>query len=631
MLQSFREGIGRWLAIFILALIALTFVFWGVDLSFYGSNYAARVNGEEISILDYERDFQSQLNDYQQFFLQEITEEIQRELRSSSLEGLIRKEALSQKVNDEGYIVSNSKLIGSIRSMPIFQVDGDFSIDIYRSQLLNSGLSSGEFEALQLEQLLLVELQSSIIGSGFNTLDEFRRYIQLNNQTREVSYLKFDIDDYVDDPMISDIAIEEYYLANQDQFLTEESVDIEYLEIKKDELSFDLTISDEDLRSFYEDERYRFISEEDRSASHILLERDSDNNLSIYETIVSRLESGEAFEDLVEEFSIDTGTVGSGGNLGWIARGSLDENFENELFSMQLGEVSGLVRTDFGEHIIKLDEIRSGDIQEFETVKDQLFIEYQENQKESLFYDLAIELADLSFNAYDTLASVSDSMDIPLKNFFSLTKSGSSTPFISSPEVATTAFSDEILSQGLNSSPIELNDGHVVVLRTTQFNEPTQRMLEDVKLEIQDKIILEEAKALAELDANKFFESLDIENDNYASIASNYRGEWRDSFWVDRESEELPSVVVESLFTLPYSNDRSISKKLVILEDGDVYVVLLSGLRYGETLAIPADERNQMNAQLAEQSSLLEFEGYIDLVRADSEVFIPEYVTNPSF
>ena len=631
MLQSFREGIGRWLAIFILALIALTFVFWGVDLSFYGSNYAARVNGEEISILDYERDFQSQLNDYQQFFLQEITEEIQRELRSSSLEGLIRKEALSQKVNDEGYIVSNSKLIGSIRSMPIFQVDGDFSIDIYRSQLLNSGLSSGEFEALQLEQLLLVELQSSIIGSGFNTLDEFRRYIQLNNQTREVSYLKFDIDDYVDDPMISDIAIEEYYLANQDQFLTEESVDIEYLEIKKDELSFDLTISDEDLRSFYEDERYRFISEEDRSASHILLERDSDNNLSIYETIVSRLESGEAFEDLVEEFSIDTGTVGSGGNLGWIARGSLDENFENELFSMQLGEVSGLVRTDFGEHIIKLDEIRSGDIQEFETVKDQLFIEYQENQKESLFYDLAIELADLSFNAYDTLASVSDSMDIPLKNFFSLTKSGSSTPFISSPEVATTAFSDEILSQGLNSSPIELNDGHVVVLRTTQFNEPTQRMLEDVKLEIQDKIILEEAKALAELDANKFFESFDIENDNYASIASNYRGEWRDSFWVDRESEELPSVVVESLFTLPYSNDRSISKKLVILEDGDVYVVLLSGLRYGETLAIPADERNQMNAQLAEQSSLLEFEGYIDLVRADSEVFIPEYVTNPSF
>ena len=547
------------------------------------------------------------------------------------MEGLIRKEALSQKVNDEGYIVSNSKLIGSIRSMPIFQVDGDFSIDIYRSQLLNSGLSSGEFEALQLEQLLLVELQSSIIGSGFNTLDEFRRYIQLNNQTREVSYLKFDIDDYIDDPMISDIAIEEYYLANQDQFLTEESVDIEYLEIKKDELSLDLTISDEDLRSFYEDERYRFISEEDRAASHILLERDSDNNLSIYETIVSRLESGEAFEDLVEEFSIDTGTVGSGGNLGWIARGSLDENFENELFSMQLGEVSGLVRTDFGEHIIKLDEIRSGDIQEFETVKDQLFIEYQENQKESLFYDLAIELADLSFNAYDTLASVSDSMGIPLKNFFSLTKSGSSTPFISSPEVATTAFSDEILSQGLNSSPIELNDGHVVVLRTTQFNEPIQRMLEDVKIEIQDKIILEEAKALAELDANKFFESLDIENDNYASIASNYRGEWRDSFWIDRESEELPSVVVDSLFALPHSNDQSISKKLVILEDGDVYVVLLSGLRYGETLTIPADERNQMNAQLAEQSSLLEFEGYIDLVRADSEVFIPEYVTNPSF
>tara|TARA_B100001250_G_scaffold78072_2_gene64081 strand:- start:4289 stop:6181 length:1893 start_codon:yes stop_codon:yes gene_type:complete len=630
MLQSFREGIGRWLAIFILALIALTFVFWGVDLNFYGSNYAARVNGEEIPILDYERDFQNQLADYQQFFLQEITEEIQRELRSSSLEGLIRKEALSQQVSNEGYIVSNSKLIGSIRSMPIFQVDGEFSIDIYNSQLLNSGLSSLEFEALQLEQLLLVELQSSVIGSGFNTLDEFRRYIQLNNQTREVSYLKFDISDYIDEPMVSDIAIEEYYLANQDQFLTEESVDIEYLEIKKDELSIDVTISDQDLRAFYEDERYRFISEEERSASHILLDRDN-NNLSIYEEIVFRFESGEDFEDLVEEFSIDTGTIGSGGDLGWIAKGSLDENFESELFSMQLGELSGLVQTNFGEHIIKLDEIRSGEVQEFEAVKDQLFLEYQENQKESLFYDLAIELADLSFNAYDSLATVSDSMDIPLKTFFSLTKSGSSTPFISSPEVATIAFSDEILSQGLNSSPIELNDDHVLVLRTTQFNDSNQKALKDVKLEIQDEIILEEAKALAELDANKFLESLDIENDNYASIASNYRGEWRDSFWVERESEELPSVVVNSLFTLPYSDSQSISKKLVTLDNGDVYVILLSGLRYGEALTIPTDERNQINAQLAEQSSLLEFEGYIDLVRANSEVFIPEYVTNPVF
>ncbi len=631
MLQSFREGIGRWLAIFILGLIALTFIFWGVDLNFYGSTYAARVNGEEISLVDFERDFQNQLNEYQQLFQQEITDEIQTQLRLSSLEELIRKEALSQRIKSEGYVVSSSKLVDSIRNMAIFQVGGEFSLDLYQSQLLNSGLSSAEFELLQREQLYLVELQSSIIGSGFNTQDEFIRYIELNDQTREISYSKFSVDNYINDPVISDIDIDQYYENNKDKFFTEESVNIEYLELIKNDLSIEPSVSEEALLSFYEDEAYRFTAEEERAASHILLDASIDNSFDIYEEVISRLDSGEDFGDLVLEFSQDNGTSDNGGYLGWITRNSLDTSFTDALFEMELGQISQLVQTSFGYHIIRLDDVRSGEIQTFEEVKDQLSVEYQNEQRESLFYDLALELTDLSFNAYDNLDTVADEMNIPLKTFFGLTRSGSSTPFVSSPDVARSAFSEIIVGQGINSNPIELSEDHVIVLRTTQFNQSSQRSLEAVKEEIRSELVLEEAKNLALSVANDFMTSANSENSNYESIANSLGGEWEERSWVGRESSILPNVVLSSLFDLPYSAENNISERIVTLDNGDIFVIYLSGVRYGQASSIPTEERNQLNAQLAEQSSLLEFEGYIDLVRMDSEVSIPDYVTDPSF
>ena len=132
MLQSFREGVGRWVAGVILGLIAIAFIFWGVDFNLAVPTFAARVNGEEIPIFEFDRALQQQQAQYAEIYPVEFTEDLQRELRRTVLERLVRNEALSQRVQSEGYGVTDEEVMATIRSDPLFQAGGEFSIDLYR-------------------------------------------------------------------------------------------------------------------------------------------------------------------------------------------------------------------------------------------------------------------------------------------------------------------------------------------------------------------------------------------------------------------------------------------------------------------------------------------------------------------
>ncbi len=198
MLQAISDGIGRWVAGVILGLLAVAFIFWGVDFTLTGTTFAAKVNGNEIPLLDFERDLRNQQAQYQELYRIEITDDLRRELRRSVLERLIRSEALLQQVESAGYRVSDERLTASIRGRSEFQVGGEFSLDVYRASLLNIGLTPAGFEALQREQLSLLELQGGIMSSGFYTAEEYFRYVELYKQRREIAYALFAVDDFLD-------------------------------------------------------------------------------------------------------------------------------------------------------------------------------------------------------------------------------------------------------------------------------------------------------------------------------------------------------------------------------------------------------------------------------------------------
>src|SRR5690606_10905416 len=233
-----------------------------------------------------------------------------------------------------------------------------------------------------------------------------------------------------------------FYEANRDRYMSEETVDIEYIEIAQADVAGDVEVTEEDLRAYYEEQRDRFVLEEERHARHILLTGDTAAGQATAAELVERLNAGEDFAALAAEFSQDPGTSGQGGDLGWIGRGMLGDAFEDALYDMQVGEVRGPVESEFGVHVIKLEEVREGDVQTFEAMADELREEYRNLQSDEIFYTRANALADAAFDAIDSLEGVAAELGLPLRRREGLPRTGDPLLFPNSAPVVQAAFDE---------------------------------------------------------------------------------------------------------------------------------------------------------------------------------------------
>ena len=645
MLQRIREGVGRWIAGIILALIAVAFIFWGVDPTIMGTTFAAKVNGENISLTDFDRALQVQQSQYQQLYRVELTDELQRTLRLSVLEDLIQREALAQRVASEGYRVSDARLAEAIRSLPEFQVDGAFSMDVYRSQLTFSGISPTAFEEQQREQLGLVELQGGIGASAFFTPSEFARYVELFEQEREVGYALFAADAFLDQAEIDAAQVVAHYEANQERFFSRESVDIEYLELTRADFTDDIEVTDEILRNFYEQEQFRFRTAEDRRARHILINSVEENPEAEARAgeILARLDAGETFEDLAAEVSEDPGTSGQGGDLGWLSQGP--GAFQEAVFDMQLGEVRGPVKSEFGYHVIRLDEIREGEVRTFDSVREELAAEYRDARAEELFFDAAEELDARAFDAFDELTSVAAELDLPLQAFSGLTRSGASSPFPLADAVVGTAFSPEVLELGENSRLVEILDDHVAVLRVSAHNPPQAQPLEAVRTEIEAELARSAAEALAAAAAEEFLArvteqsaagSSDAEQQSApdpeggpAAWAEELGGTWTEPAWVRRTDNAAPPEILASVFNARPDGEGAGVLEQVALLNGDQAVMLMTAIRPGSADSLTREEMQSRLTALSQSTAEFELAGYAQHIRDGASVRIPDEVLDP--
>jgi peptidyl-prolyl cis-trans isomerase D len=634
MLQILRETTGRWVAVVILGLIAVTFVFFGVDFSLTGTTFAAKVNGQNIPILEFEQELQRTQNQYQQLYPVELTEELRRQLRRSVVDRMVLTKALEQRVQSAGYRISDARLSESIRSTAAFQVGGQFSIDAYSARLNSQGLSPSTYEVLQRRQLELLDLQEGIGESTFLTPAEYRRYIELFNERRAFSYALFSADSFLAQVEVDDSDVAEHFATYAQQYLSEETVDIEYVEIDQASLAGGVVVNDAVLEDYYVEQLERFETTEDRHARHILVTVDGDDYAAAEaeaQAIYARVQAGEDFAALAAELSDDAGTKAQGGDLGWIARGSLVGPFEDELYALEVGQVSEPVETEFGYHIIRLDELRAGDVQPFAAVRDELAAEYATIQAEELFYDAANRLEELAFNAYDELASVAAELDIPLHQLQGYPRRGNPDAFANNPPVVQAAFDDELIATGNNSRIIELADDRVLVLRVTAHNLPEQLPLDAVTDQIRNELARRRAEELVGAATTAFLADLESGAEDPTAAAEARGGVWNEQRWVQRTDADVPTEVLSAAFAAVAPLPGSGLREIVPLSSGDEAVLVLTAIEPGDPDAMAVAERDQRRNQLADETAQSELTGYAADVRDRSTVRIPDEVLNPQF
>jgi peptidyl-prolyl cis-trans isomerase D len=637
MLHIFRESVGRYVAIAILALIAVTFVFFGIDFTTSQSSYAAKVNGDSIPLAEFERELQATQNQYQQLYRVELDDELRLALRREVIDQMVMQEALIQQARDAGYRVSDARLIAEIRSAEAFQAGGQFSADVYRSRLAAEGYTPALFEAEQRQRSFIVEIENAITDSAFLTPREFRRGIELYYERREIAWALFPAAAFRDRVEITDEAVAEYHAGNGERFMTPEAVDIEFIVLSLEDVAAGVEIDEDDLRERYEADVESFTAGQERRVSHILIEVEgADREAAEAEAaaVVERLEAGEEFAALAAEVSDDTGTAASGGDLGWVARGVLPDAFDAAVFALEPGDIDGPVETEFGFHVMRLEEARAGDPPPFEQMRDEIREQLANDRAYSDYLDRANAIGRAAFDAGPNLADVANEFGLTLETLEGLTRVGDTDRFLEPAPVIEQAFDEDLIGTGYASRLIELGQDTVVVLRVIEHHLPEPQPLETVADEIRGILTQEAASELAADAAAAFRDELDpaavtAGTQELPALASTHGGSWNEAIWIDRDSADVPAAIREPVFAATRPTEGEVRVLDATVNGDDAAVILLTAVEPGDPENIAAAERDQGREQLRAQVGETEMNAYAADARQRATVRVPDEVLNP--
>ena len=571
MLQSIRENSQGWLAWLVVGLISIPFALWGVNSYLEGGTNVsvAKVNGTDIGLNQYQRALQNYQERLRQVFGDQfdINNMDQASIKQDVIAGLVDQQVLKDAGQNAGMRVSNEQVTTMIKSMDFFHDEsGNFSNLLYERKLIQIGRSPAEFEQQLRNDMVQEQLQMAVMDSEFVTKSEETKIAQFQAQTRNIVYTTIASDTFEKDIVISEDEVAAFYDENKESYKTEESTRIKYIDLSIDELAKQIELEDADLESYYQENLDKYTFAERRVADHILVALAPDSSAEkVAEAkasagkLLELVKTGVEFDDIPQEHADLLGAQDEVGKTGAVTQGTMDPEFDEVLFELQVGDLSEIVRSKRGYHIIKLAEIKESKITGFDEAKESIETEFRKEQAEAKFFDIADELQNLTYENQDSLEVAADTLGFEIHETESFTRSEGD-EFTRNPAILNAAFSEKVV-QGANSDPVELAEDHLVVLRSFEHKIPEVKELALVKEEIRSTLLNQATKQKAETTGNEILAQLNA-GDSLESIATEFNVEWHEAESVVRDDANVKRSILRNVFKLgrPSSDDKPVYK-----------------------------------------------------------------------
>ena len=619
MLQTIRDKFTGWIAIVFIGLLALTLVisFGNMEQTPLQDNVVITVNDKEITLFEFQEEFSNKLAEFQDLLGDEVPEVLEQTIKESAGEDLIIRVLLLDYLSNNGYRVSPEYVAELIRTNESFQLGGVFIRENYEAILASQGVSVDQFENDLRLQLEINQLRRGLIETAFMTNAEFTQFIELQMQERSGQVLIIDSSRFKDQVNVDPSEVNDYYQNNIDLFQSNEELDVEYLEINIEDVAQQVQFSGDEIRDYYENNLDRFVSNEERKSSHILVAIDEDTTdeqaAELIKEIQTKLET-ETFEELAKQYSDDPGSAAQGGDLGWAETGLFVPEFESALFSMNVGETSEVVKTDFGYHLIRMDDIKPGQQQAFEDIEYELELEYSRLLAEEELFELADQMADLTLQSYNELSTVAEKMSLKKSNLDAFTRTGS-TFLHQDPEMVNILFSPGSIELGENTPLFQIGDS-VIVARAKAHRLPSTRDFVEVQGDIQSFIMNQEAMNLA----NDYADGLKNDESLVFGDLSQDDGIQVEDFQILRNSTNYSRGLSDAIFSL---KKDLINEEIVVFSELEkVYLAKVSSVDTGNLSLFSDQERSDAKSDLSEQYGSQDLDGLAQSLRDNAEVFI---------
>ena len=625
MLMTIRDKAQGWIAWAIVILISIPFALWGIQeyLGVGSEPLIAKVNDREITEREVETAAFKLRNNLREQLGAQYNADLFPEsmLRKQVLEGMIEDTLILQASDRLGLRAGDSMVRETILTVPAFQVSGQFDTEVYKRAVQLQGLTEKGFEERIRNSLVTTQLRLAIEGSAAVPKPFVEDADQLSRQQRKFSYVIVSADQVAPPAEPTEEEIESYYSSNQNALMSDEMVKLEYLLLNYDAISNTLDATEDNLQAFYQQHKSEFVIPDKKRISHILFELDSEADEQTVkaatekaENIYRRVQQGEDFAILAAEVSQDIVSAEQGGDLGYLEPGLFDQDFENAASALSLDEISQPVRTRFGLHLLKVTAIDKGNDADFDSVRDQVKEKFLQSESEQVFYDFAERLANLSYESPDSLEPAAQELGLEIQATDWISRSGGEGA-LSSPKVTGAAFSEEALTQGYNSEPIELSPSEIIVLRVVEHKVAAVKPLQEVKTRIIEQLKLDAAATAVESKADELLAELKS-GTSIQAIADANAMSVENVDYSSRKNPELPGGLLDKVFAMPKPNEGQSEYAKSLMSVDEIALISLDDVKQ-----VDLNEDNSMLMNmLSQQQGSEEFQSYINSLRADAEI-----------
>lgn len=518
----------KWVQI-VLALIILPFAFWGIDSyrTGGGGEPLASVNGEEIGPQEFENALRQQQNRMREAMGDKYDQALfdTPETKHSILENLVNQRLLASQAHSIGLTVSEEHLAQAIAAIEAFQSNGKFDKQSYVTALDRQNMTPLMFEARMRQDLDMRQLVNAYTLNGYASGAVAGNLIRLNEQQRAISTSEIALEPFLKQVSVDDAAIKSYYEKNPREFQAQEQMRVEYVTFSAEMLQPLMAVDEAEIKKYYEERQSEFGAPEQRQAAHILIavaaqapEADRQAAKTRAEQLLQQVKQSPAkFAELARQHSQDPGSAVNGGDLGMFGRGIMDKSFEEAAFLLKPGEISGLVQSDFGFHIIKLIAVNPSKILPFEEAKGNIAHKLKLQKASDKFAELADKFSNTVYEQSDTLKPAAELVKAEVQQSGWLTRKAGGTPPWTDKALQA-VFAKEVAQDKRNSAAIEVAPNTLFAARALEYKPAAARPLPEVSETIRQQLRRQQAREM-------------LLKQGAAALAQLQRGEKLDTAW----------------------------------------------------------------------------------------------------
>ncbi|SFZ79516.1 peptidylprolyl isomerase [Chitinimonas taiwanensis] len=421
--------------------------------------------------------------------------------KAQLLQELIQRQVLLSEAKSLHVLASDAQLREQIMGIDAFKENGQFNLERYKSLLAARQMTVDQFEARMREDLGLQLLAGALGNSGFSSSLASNRLVDSLAQSREVASYQFIPAAYAAQVTVSEADIKAYYDANQASYRLPERVKVAYVVLSREELAASQTIEADKVRAYFDANKAELAPEE-RKVRHILISADAKAPAAeraaakkSAEAILARVKQNPAsFAELAKQKSQDPGSAQQGGDLGYFGRGAMVKAFDEVAFKLAKGQISDVVETEYGYHVLQLEDIRAKSFEEVKPVVEQR-LKLEAAQKR--FDQVSEQFSDLVYQQADSLKPVADALKLTVRESDWLTRDAAADPQLNHAKVREALFSDDVLNKKHNTEAVELSAGTLLSARVLQHEPAKVQALAEVSGKIAEQLKAERAKAKA--------------------------------------------------------------------------------------------------------------------------------------